>query len=549
MNIQKLFFVVLALLLMTTSCNKSTDLSDVIPADATYIIHLDNKALIEKSQYDIFQNPTVQQGINFYKAFLKDQDKINILDEFLKDPNSLGLDVKKELYFYTNYKTYGIVLGVNNADKIKDAILKFLPVKEEDILKEGGVYTLSPESMITAAWDENKMLMLVDMSTAYYFGGKPADKEPLDVRKLAIEQLKQKSDKSINSVKSFADFVKNRKDISIFYNMDGMENFFEMTASTRVLKDKLLPFQAVMAEFKGVSMGMYTAFETGKATVTGDYYYDSPDTEKRFKELMSGMVGSIKGDHLKYVVEEPLFMMTANTKGEGAFQYLSRLGFLNLMNERFSEIITAEQLENLIRNIDGDLTFALSSIREENVKIDMSDEELFFEEGFAEKIPEMMLFAEVKDPAYVKSFIQEQMNKNDVRYKEVSPTIFLIEEAYFKVYLGVHNNTFFATNIESVYDNLDASGLKNNYSNQINNKMFFITGNLQPLRPFLEESRTSAMFVDLFDELGQYEMVTSNEDFHAEGKIEFKSKDKNSLAVICQHIDSMISNIRTPMGF
>jgi len=552
MNNQKIFFVVLAtLLLFITSCSKSTDLSDAIPADATYIIHFDNHTLIEKSQYDIFQNPKIQQGVNFYKAFLNDPEKVNIIDEFLKDPNSLGLDVKKDLYFYTNYKTYGIVLGVNNADKLRNAILKFLPVAEDDIQKSGDTYTLSPESMITAAWDKNKFLLLVDMSSAYYAGSnKNGNTEPLDVKKQAEAQLKQSSDKSINSIKSFADFLKNRKDISIFYNMDGIENIFEMAGATSgIAMDKVLPLQQVAAEFKGVSMGMYTSFDMGDVKFAGEYYYDSPDTEKRFKELMSGMTGTISGDHLKYVSEGPLFMMASNMKGEGVYQYLARLGFLKLVDEQLSGAITSEQLEKLIKNVDGDFTFALSNVKEETVKVDMADEDFFFEEGITHTIPEIMLFAEVKDPVFVKSFIQEQMDNGHVNYKEVAPSIFLIEEAYFKIYLGFHNNTFFATNIEAVYNNLDSQDLKNNYSNQINNKMAFLTGNLQPLKPYLEESRTASMFTGFLDELGQYEMTTSKDDFSAQGKFEFKTKDKNSLAVICQQIDSMISNARTPMGF
>lgn len=69
MTFRKILFLFLAVSLFFTSCEKSTDsLSNAIPADANYVLHFDNKALIEKSKYDIFKNPTVQQGINVSKA-------------------------------------------------------------------------------------------------------------------------------------------------------------------------------------------------------------------------------------------------------------------------------------------------------------------------------------------------------------------------------------------------------------------------------------------------------------------------------------------------
>lgn len=551
MKITKILFYVSALSLIITSCSKSTELSDAIPADAGYIVHFNNQSLIEKSKYDIFQNPTIQQGINVYKAFLKDQDVVKMLDEFMKDPNSLGLDLKKDLYFYTNYKTYGIVLGVNNADKLKNAILKFLPVKEEDIRKKGDIHSFS-ESMLTAAWDGSKFILLVDMTSAY-MGRRQADSESVNTQELAVEQLKQGADKSINSVKSFAEFTKQRKDISVFYNMDGIENVFKMADPSGLPMDKLMPAQQMMAEFKGVSLGMYTSFEKGEIKATGEYYYDTPETEKRFKELVSGATGAIKGEHLKYVKEDPLFMMAVNMKGTGVYQYLERLGIVKLMEDEFPTEVsfTPEQVKELIENVDGDFTFVVSSIKESTIKVSQTDPYLdeVFEEEIATTIPQVMLFANISKPDYVLSFVKEQLDANKTEYKEIAPSVFLLDEGNLNVYLGINGNTFFATNVESAYNDLNASGLDNKYSDQIKGKIAFMTGDLQPLKSYLEDDRSMAQFVKILDELGKYQMTSSVDDFSADCKLEFKNKDENSLAVLCKQIDAMISNTRIPLGF
>ena len=98
MSLKKILFTLLVAVTVFSSCNQSSDLSNAIPADASYVVHINTKSLIEKSQYDIFSNPTVKQGINMYKVMLKDDSKIKFLDDFLKDANSLGLNLKNETY-------------------------------------------------------------------------------------------------------------------------------------------------------------------------------------------------------------------------------------------------------------------------------------------------------------------------------------------------------------------------------------------------------------------------------------------------------------------
>lgn len=545
MNIQKIFFAVLSLSLFITSCSKSTELSDSIPADAVYIVNFDNKALIEKSEYDIFQNPVVQQGINMYKAFLRDQDKVAMLDEFLKDPNSIGLDVKKDFYFYTNYKTYGFLLGVNDSEKFRNALLKFLPIKEEDILKEDNVYTISPESMVTVAWDKNKLLFLVDMTAVYGRAGN--DPASIDLKNQAIDQIKQDKDNSINSVKSFAGFIQKKKDISVFYNLDGMGNMFNMISPSAVPMEKLMPLQGMVEQFKGVSMGMYTSFEKGEVKVAGEYYYDSDETEKKFKDIVLGTMGDIKGDQLKYVGENPLFVMSTNMKGEGIYQYLTQLGFLDLLQKEISGPITMEQVEQLIKNVEGDFTFAVTSLEEK--KIDMSElgEDFYFHEDITQTVPNIMLFAEMKDANSLLSFIKGLLDEGS--YAEVSSSVILYQTSGMKFYIGVNDNTFFVTNSDYVYENLNNTGLNNYYAGRIKNKMMYMGGELESLKPYVEESRDFRMLAGFINEMGKYEIATTSGELSAEGKLEFKNKDKNSLAVICQQIDSMISNIRSPFGF
>lgn len=548
MKITKRLFYIAALLLAVTSCGKQTELSDAIPADAGYVIHLDNQSLIDKSRYDIFQNPTVQQGINLYKGFMRDQDAVKLLDEFLKDPNSLGIDLKKDLYIYTNYKTYGVVLGVNNADKLKKALLKFLPIKEDDIRKEEGVYILSPGSIALAAWDGGKLILLADIQAA----SRQADAEALDIRKLAIGLLKQGSDKSINSVKSFADFAQKKKDISIFYNLEGVGNVLKNTGPSELPTEIMAPVEKMLAEYKGVSMGIYTSFEKGEIKTTGEYYYDTPEAEKRFKELVSAMSGTIKGEHLKYVNDKPLFLMSMNLNGEGMYQYLSKIGIIDLMKKEFPDGLpfTPDQIERLIENIDGDFTLSLASIKETSMKMSQIDPDIdeMFDEEITTSIPEAILFADVSDPDYVLSFVKEQLDAGKAKYEEAAPSVFLLKSGNSNFYLGVHDKTFFMTNSEEVYSSLSSPAPSNNHWDHVKGKRQFFAGDFRVVKTYLERDRNLSGLIGLVDELGEYEMMASGDDFAVDAKIELRTKDDNSLYVLCQKIDKIISDIKIPLG-
>lgn len=530
MNLTKVFSAILAVSMIFMSCKKSSELSDAIPADATYVFHVDTKSLIEKSQYDIFKNPTIQQGINMAKVMLKDEDKIKLLDDFLANANSWGVNLKDDIFMYTNYQVYGIVLGVNDAAKFKDALIKFSVAKEENISREGGVYTFSPESGTCIAWDDNKMIVLGDLARSYGAS--------VNVGELAKAQLKQDSDKSINSNKSFGEFLTNRKDISVFYSMEGLDKVLSLSQKVGSPID-MTSLSKVFKDIEGLSVGMYTSFENGEIRMTSKSYFDTPDTEKKYKGMVENMMGTIKGDHLKYITSEPLFMMTTNLKGDGIYDYLKDLGLVKKMNEGLPSNIEPQQVEQFVKGFKGDITFALASVKEvENPY------------GYRPKpMPELLFFADVISPEETYNFIKKICDDNEAPYSQVAPTVMMIEDDGFKVYLGVNNNTFFATNIESVYNDLNSADLKNNYAGQIKDKMFLMKGDLHTLSPLLENNRDFKQILPFFNEFGKYEMTSSAIDFSGDGKLELATKDKNSLVVICQHIDKLITNLGSSLPF
>lgn len=527
-----LFFTVLVALFIFTSCNGSKETSDAIPADANYIVCVDAKSLVTKSEYDIFANPMIQQAIGMYKLTLKDEATVKLLDGFLNDANSLGLNLKGDLYFYTNYKVYGVVVGVNDADKVKDALVKFSLVKEEDVKKDGGVYTVAPESQTCIAWDGRKLLLLVDIASAY--GNVKDATESLNLAEVAKAQLEQGTDKSINSNKSFVEFMKSKKDISTFFSMKGMDKSLPDLAGLAKAADVTIPFKKFLADIDGVSTGIYTSFEKGEVKFENKYFYDDAEAEKKFKDLVTQLSGNIIGDQLKYINSDPLFLASANVKGEGAYSYLEKLGFIEMLTKELSTDVDPSQVEKILKDLNGDITFAITS-----KTATKKEDDIFSDMGAP--TPEFVFFADLSNPSEVIGFIKEQLVRGEMVYTELSPTNFKMSENNVDVYWGTNGNTFFFTNNVAVYNNLNASDLVNNYSEVIKDKSVVMFGDLKVLQSYTANNMAFQSFGPFLSEFGKYQFASAS-DLTGFGKVELATKDKNSLAVICKQLDQLISS-------
>lgn len=528
--------LLLGVVLILTSCNKSKDLKNAIPADANYVVYVDAESLVKKSQYDIFNNSVVQQGLTIYKAMLKDDKAIKLFDAFLKDANAFGVNLKGETYFYTNYKTYGVVLGVNDAEKIKEALLSFKLATNEEITQKDGIYMMDRQPQTVLAWDSQKLVLLVDIQSAYQTAD-TATNNP-NLAELAQAQLKQGADKSINSNPQFVDFFKKKKDVSIFFSMKGMDKTLDDISGLAQVTDATIPFKKLLADVEGLSSGAYISFEKGEIQMENTYFFDSPESEKKYKDLLAQLTNGIKGDQLKYITSDPLFLISTNLKGQGTYDYLKKIGIFDMISKQQSEDISIEEIEKILKDVNGDVTLAVGGkVPSKTQSVDPLDE------GFGTPTPQMVLFADLTNPAEVLNFIKLKLDEKKSKYTLVSATEFkLTKDNNVTTYWGAIGNMFFVTNDQVVYDNLKATNLTNRYADVIKGKSSVMLGDLKIAQSYIADNATFASAGTLLNEFGQYQYSVGS-DLVGNGKLELATKDKNSLAVICERIDQLITNL------
>ena len=547
MKITKLILVVTALTLAVVSCKKSSqDLTNAIPANAGYVVHINGKSIVEKSNYDIFKNVTVQRGINMAKAMIgNNQDAVNMIDAFTKDVNSIGLDIKGDSYFYTDYASYGFVMGVNDAEKLKNSILNIPGAKEQEMVKVGddGIYTISTGANAVIVWNKDKFIALGSMG--HYFSGGDKDQDLLAVAK---KQLTQEDKESINSNPAFANFLKDQKDITVFYSYSP-EMIKNMLAMSRVdLPEEILN---ELNELKGASSIASVSFDKGQITADGKIYYESSDAEKKYKDMAAAMSGSLKGDQLKYISENPIFLTSVNLKGAGIYDLLKKWNLLKDVEPEAAK--EGFDLQALMSNVEGDITFALTDILSVTRMRSWGESKSSF--------PEFTVLVDLKNGKetfdIVKSKLAEadsaREGENEGAPKAIDENTYTADIDGTKGYFGIANNMLYITNSEKIFNGVKSSTpVSAGYDALAKNNMMLMTGNIQSLKaPLLKEIRDNEAkgyadeFVSLF---GNYD-YTGSVDMGGKGKIEMTDKSQNSLAAICKYLDNVLTGLNDKMGF
>ena len=543
MKITKLFLLASIAVIAFASCQKSSqNLTNVIPSDAMYVAHIDVEQLVKKSNYDVFQNTTVARMVNLGKGMLGKEEAVDLLDAFTKDANSLGLNIKGDCFIYYDSVSIGIVMGVNNAEKVKNTFISFSVVEEGEVTFENGIYSFS-ESQVEVSWTKDKFLMLMPQINFYNY----KNDDEVDWKALASKLLLQGEKESVNSNPAFAKFMADKKDISIFYTYSSKYFDFVLENISRME----LP-EETMAELKvwnGISGASYVSFEKGEIKAEQKVYYPNAESEKRIGEITTLLLGELKGEQLTFVPSTALFAFSANIKGEGVYGYLSQLGLASLIEENDREDI----FKTVINEISGDVTFALNEIAKVKKTYAYGDRSVY---EYDSTEPVFTVFVETKDGTKALNFVKNKFPNMQDDLTEIDAETFSMQISGIEQYFGVQGNTVFVTNSKSVFDNIiSKSGNPTDLSKSVNGKVAVAGGDITSLKKIVldemgrneKEVAIASDFIDLF---GTYSYtIENNTNAPGEAKLEMRDKSKNSLAILCTFLDKTLTTLNDAIGF
>ncbi|MDR1809952.1 MAG: DUF4836 family protein [Prevotella sp.] len=530
MKKNKLFLAAAIIAVAFASCKKkSSELANAIPVSAAYVACVDIQSIVTKSDYDIFKNETVQRGINLAKGMLGKKEAVDLLDALSKDVNALGLNIKGDCYIYTDYTTLGVVLGVNDAEKFKQALLDFsLPA--DAIEKENGIYIVSPDKNAVIVWSNNKFLLAMNISMMYKYAG-----EKIDMKAAALKQLTQDADESINSVPAFAEFLSAKKDISVYCTLT--ESYLDFIKSAMDRYEFPKETMDMLEEWNGAAFGSYVSFEKGEITGEGKVYYPNSDMEKKYKDISASFAGELKGEQLKRIPENAIFAASANVKGSGLYDYLGKVGLFSFINEKDAIGL----LKTVLDEIDGEITFALTDIATVKKSVDWGNGDKY---EYDSTEPQFTLLVNCKDGGKAFELLSAKISEEGQSLQEVAPDVYACGDAF----IAVKGNTLSVTSNQASLDNPAATTSLSAFSK---GKIIALGGDFKPLKEIVSRvildsgaSEITGGLIDLFD---TYQL--SGKLDVAEGKIIMTDKSQNSLASFCQWLDKTLTELNGKLNF
>ena len=130
-----------------------------IPKDVAMVMKVDLKNLARKANYKLMDNSLIKGSVELMKSTVND-DKKKMIDDFLKNPNSLGVNIIDDMYFFvTADGTMGGVLSVSDSKKLYDNLLKIDPNFKEMIKIDKGIYSLKTNEAYGIAWDKARLVV------------------------------------------------------------------------------------------------------------------------------------------------------------------------------------------------------------------------------------------------------------------------------------------------------------------------------------------------------------------------------------------------------
>lgn len=513
-TIQKLAFVLIAVLLFASCNDKKSNLTSLIPVDAMTVSYVNTKTLAQKSEFDIFANDAVKKQLEALP--LEDKQKA-VFVAFQKDINSLGLNLKGNVYFFMTMDYFALAMEVNDKSKFENNLKQALGQTMDfpEILK--GVNGYSIPYFGSMAWDKEKVLLV--WSNYMYRGNVDTD--------IVLKELYSlKEENSIRSLKTFQDFEKGLKDISVYSpGISVYEKFMkQMGISLTTTQSDLFNSLSGARSISNIS------FEKGKIVVDATNVFDDKESEEKYNTLVSSLVKPVNAKTLDYIPSNTLMTATVGIDGANLFDKLNELGILTASNIGDEQIFL--NIKDVMSNLENAVV-SINSIKVTKVKSDYSDYEYF------DYVPQVSVLANQKDGTDVLNLLKEKISAfvdvNTINDKSFS---FPIDNKNTLTFGVTDSKILYISNDDDFNQNIVA-GKK--YTHDVKLPASFVSavfGDLQQLST-MPVDRDMDMLKQ-FNIFESYQFVAPTAD-KGTGSFAIKDKSKNSLAVIFANINNLIS--------
>jgi hypothetical protein len=354
--------MVVAIIILFASCNKSNTQGKLIPKDAAFVIQVDGKSLSAKlSWQEINQNPLFKDASN-------DSTIPAALKALLNNPDSAGIDIASDLLFFAQKDSMGGYLAFEGTIKNKNLFKTFnQQITENGTESEKDGVNFISKSPLCVGFTKNKFVYVFDAPQMAQMDALTkrmqqdsidiTPSKPRDISATCKAIFALKDDNSLAKNEKFTRLLKENGDMHFWMNAEKLyKGSFTNPMMAMVNLDKF---------YKGSITTATINFDNGKISVAGKSYIGE-DLEKIYKKYSGGKISE---DMVKRMPGKDIVgLMAISFKPEGIRELLQMTNLDGFANMGLS--YAGFTMDDFIKANKGDVLFGVSdlTIKTDSVK-------------------------------------------------------------------------------------------------------------------------------------------------------------------------------------
>lgn len=435
--------VLTVLIVFLTACSKTSEYTNVIPADASVVASINLKSLASKAGLNDKENETAKQKVLEALKSGMNAATFQQLEKVMKNPSESGIDIESPFYVFSSSSfPYPTVVGkVSNEDNLHTSLDVMTKEQICQPVSEADGYSFTTMNGILLAFN-NSTVMIVTVN-----GTSQTDK----AKKGITDLMKQTADNSIVKCGAFQKMEQQKSDVNFFASMKTIPATYRNQAS-----------MGLPAEVKPEDITLVGGlnFEKGKIALKSENYTENDAVKALLKKQMESF-GKANNTFVKYFPSSTLMFFNVGVKGEGLYSLLSE-------NKEFRNTISiakADEVKELFGSFNGDISAGLINVTR-NIA------------------PTFMLYADVKNGNALEALYK---NKQSLGMKRGEDIIQLGKDEYvyktkgMNIFFGIKDKQMYATNDELLYKNVGKAADKSikdaPYASDMKGKNIFVAIN------------------------------------------------------------------------
>ncbi len=435
--------VLTVLIVFLTACSKTSEYTNVIPADASVVASINLKSLASKAGLNDKENETAKQKVLEALKSGMNAATFQQLEKVMKNPSESGIDIESPFYVFSSSSfPYPTVVGkVSNEDNFHASLDVMAKEQICQPISEADGYSFTTMTGSLLAFNSSTVLVVNVNGTTQTEKAKEA----------ITNLLKQTADNSIVKSGAFQKMEKQKSDINFLASMEAIPATYRNQISMG------LPTEV---KTEDITLVGGLNFEKGKIALKTENYTENEAVKALIKKQMESF-GKANNTFVKYFPSSTLMFFNVGVKGEGLYNLLSE-------NKEFRHTVSiakADEVKELFGSFNGDISAGLINVTMNSA-------------------PTFMMYADVKNGNALETIYK---NKQSLGMKRGEDIIQLGKDEYvyktkgMNIFFGMKDKQMYATNDELLYKNVGKAADKSikdaPYASDMKGKNIFVAIN------------------------------------------------------------------------